>query len=548
MSKSSKLNHSDDDEKVLEQFDKLTSSGAIYINDSDDDVFVLDDDASMLNAIDEALKEADIANQSQKQPSSQHQPSPQPQKSTPQQQQQPQPPQEQPSGFRLRNITLNEVLDQASSADEHSIGDLPFPEGAVRLTRMLGEKEDRNSFFTFRDLIQPDKLRKALLTTYVLDMEWMMPHFNPQTKLVIVKSYNPKSEARGAFQSDNGRVTIVHPEFGKQRYPIMHSKIMLLFYDNYVRFVASSANLIEIDWTILQNIVFIQDVRLDPSRNFAPTEFGTTLTQALHDLSVPEQVVAQISHMDLSRVAVHIVTSVPTVEGRSKFHADAYGLVRLSQIGRRLRQQRTGIHGTGVLNPMNTELYCYGSSMGRLTNKFLCDFFCSAVGVTWSELQQRSGNRATIRNIAQRVKVGFHTNTQGNTNKFGPSSRVCIKFNPDFFYADTYPVSTLHKIEPAVSDTLVHAKIVLMRTGSDCSNGWMYLGSHNFTTGAWGHMRNAGRNRFFVNNYEFGVIIPNVHFETMFGRDSVTWNGSRIPLPFKLAWSRYNDSDIPCLG
>ncbi|KAJ2084038.1 hypothetical protein H4R24_000387 [Coemansia sp. RSA 988] len=546
MSKSTKKNHSDDEERELEQFDKLTCSGAIYIDDSDDDVYVLDDDAKMLNLIDEVLRESDIANQSQKHLSSQQQSPPQQQKST--LQQQPQPLQEQPDGFRLRNTPLNEVLHQVTSTQEHSISDLPYPDGVVRLTHMMGEKEDRNSCLTFRDLIQPDKLRKALLTTFVLDMEWMMPHFNPKTKLVIVKSYNPKCEACGASQSDSGRVTIVHPEFGKQRYPIMHSKIMLLFYDNYVRFVASSANLIEIDWSILQNIVFIQDVRLDPKKNFAPTEFGTTLTQALRDLSAPEQVVSQIIHMDLSRVAVHIVTSVPTVEGRSKFHADAYGLVRLSQIGRQLRQQRNGANGADVLDPMNTEVFCYGSSMGRLTNKFLCDFFCSAMGVSWNELQQKSGNRATIRNIAQRVKVGFHTNNQGNTNKFGPSSRVCIKFNPDFFYADTYPVSTLHKIEPAVSDTLVHAKVVLMRTGSDRLHGWMYLGSHNFTPGAWGHMRNTGRSRFFVNNYEFGVILPGVHFETMFGRDSVTWNGARIPLPFKLAWSRYNDSDIPCLG
>ncbi|PIA13368.1 hypothetical protein COEREDRAFT_83546, partial [Coemansia reversa NRRL 1564] len=214
----------------------------------------------------------------------------------------------------------------------------------------------------------------------------------------------------------------------------MHSKLMLLFYDNYVRFVASSANLFEIDWLILQNIVFIQDIPLNLNRQFAPTEFGTTLTQALRDLSVPEQVVANIIHMDLSRVAVHIVTSVPTISTRSKFHADAYGLVKLSQIARRLQQQNANIYDNSIKDPMNTELYCYGSSMGRLTNKFLSDFFCSAMGVSWSELQQKLGNRATISNIAQRVKVGFHTNYQGDTNKFGASSRVCIKFKPDFFY------------------------------------------------------------------------------------------------------------------
>ncbi|KAJ2751758.1 hypothetical protein IWQ56_006834, partial [Coemansia nantahalensis] len=145
---------------------------------------------------------------------------------------------------------------------------LPHPEGVVRLTQLAGEKRDRNTWYTFRDVVQPEALRKAVVTTFVLDMGWLRAQLGAGTKLVVVKSYSPGAEPRGVFQADGGRVTVVHPEFGAQRFPIMHSKIMLLFYDSYVRFVASSANLIEIDWSVLGNIVFIQDVPLDPRREF----------------------------------------------------------------------------------------------------------------------------------------------------------------------------------------------------------------------------------------------------------------------------------------
>ncbi|KAJ1720481.1 hypothetical protein LPJ61_006153, partial [Coemansia biformis] len=130
----------------------------------------------------------------------------------------------------------------------------------------MGEKKDGNTWYTFQDVVQPATLRKALMTTFVLDMQWLRANLGQDTKLVVVESYNPTKEPQGIFQSEGGRVTVVHPEFAKQRYPIMHSKVMLLFYDSYVRFVASSANLIEIDWTILGNIVFIQDVPFDAGK------------------------------------------------------------------------------------------------------------------------------------------------------------------------------------------------------------------------------------------------------------------------------------------
>ncbi|KAJ2820145.1 hypothetical protein IWW50_005175, partial [Coemansia erecta] len=365
-------------------------------------------------------------------------------------------------------------IDNAARQPEFQQDDLeklPFPKGTVKLTHMLGEKKS-GDYFTFTDVIQPDKLRKALLTAFVLDMEWLKPHFRADTKLVIVRSYDPNSEHQGVLQSADGMTTIVNPEFGGVKYPIMHSKIMLLFYDNYVRFVASSANLIEIDWTRMQNIVFIQDIRLDVSQVFKPTEFGATLAQALRDLSVPEQVTKQLDHMDMSRVEVHIVTSVPTTRERKKYHASAYGMARLAQVTRQLRRESPVLRDIDLTE---TDICCYGSSMGKLTDAYLRDFYCCAMGMTWGEIE--------------------------------------------------------------LPRTLVHAKVILMRAGPERRHGWMYVGSHNFSPGAWGRLKRHQLGLAFVNNYEFGVVIPNMHYETVFGHDSVSRRGARIPLPFKLAWT-----------
>ncbi|KAJ2406935.1 hypothetical protein GGF41_006850, partial [Coemansia sp. RSA 2531] len=274
------------------------------------------------------------------------------------------------------------------TAVRQSLSTLPFPDGVVRLTRMVGEKENLTEAVTLADIVQRDKLRKALLSTYVLDLDWLLPHFDSSTKLVIVKSYNPN--------------------------------VMLLFYDDYVRFVASSANLFDIDWTLLQNIVFIQDLPYTPTLS-AATEFGDTLAGSLRDISVPEAVVQQLRYVDFSRVKIHIVTSVPSAAGRSKFHADSYGLNRLSEVARAIRDPELDEREL-----YDTTLYCYGSSMGRLTSSYLRNFYASALGSTPAIIQRDGGLSPT--DIERNVKVGFHTLAQGQKNVNGPLPQQCIKF------------------------------------------------------------------------------------------------------------------------
>ncbi|KAJ2897155.1 hypothetical protein IWW38_001811 [Coemansia aciculifera] len=435
-----------------------------------------------------------------------------------------------------------ELRETAAVRKRQSTVILPFPDGVVRLTHMAGEKENLDQAMTLSDILQPTALRKALLSTFVLDLEWLLTHFERSTKLVVVKSYDPKLEQCGVYQSEDRRVTLVNPEFSpKQAYPIMHSKIMLLFYDTYVRFVVSSANLYQDDWTLIQNIVFIQDLPYTPSVVSADTCFGSTLEGALRDISVPEPVVEQLRYINFTRVKVHIVTSVPSAEGRSQFHAESYGLDRLARVTQMIRDQELD-----KKEVYDVTLYCYGSSMGRLNSSYLRSFYASAVGSTPSIIQHQGGLSSS--DIETKVRVGFHTLAQGENNIHGPAIQQSFKFQPEYYSDPTFPRYALRKIESKVPNTLVHAKVILARLNATRQErGWMYLGSHNFTPGAWGYKRAYGK-PCFVNNYEFGVVLPHVHFESMFGRDTMTWNGSKVPLPFRLAWSEYERDEMPLVG
>ncbi|KAJ1729951.1 hypothetical protein LPJ72_004704 [Coemansia sp. Benny D160-2] len=474
------------------------------------------------------------------------------------------------------DLVLDEEEDKAAAAAaEPSSGNADnkegpeFPDGTVRLTHVLGEPQDTSKYYSLTDLLQPSKLRKALLTTYVFDVEWLLMHTGLSTKLVIVKSYSPSEEQTGVYQSEDGRITFVNPVFGVQKYPVMHSKIMLLFYDDYVRFVALSANLIEIDWTVLANIMYIQDfpyksgTQLDQNYSGSNGQnsqqhglpFCESLKAALRDMDVPEQVVKQMDGIDMSRARVHVVTTVPTSRIRLKGkHADSYGISRLGSIAQAMRRESK----VSDSEWFDTKLFCYGSSLSRLDAKYLDSFYKYVLNKTISlpgslcmSLGYSGEEAYTSHVIHQNIAVGFHTLDQTNTNKYGAIPKSCIMFPSDAYFSSEYPSFALHKISPKVPDVLVHAKIILARHGE--SSGWMYLGSHNFTRGAWGTIgggRFGGSSQYY-NNYEFGIVLPDVQYKNHSaagGRTVVVWNGAEIPVPFEPSpWTRYGEADMPSI-
>ncbi|KAJ2636384.1 hypothetical protein GGF40_003035 [Coemansia sp. RSA 1286] len=426
---------------------------------------------------------------------------------------------------------------------------LQYPDGVVRLTRMVDSPLSPD-VVTLDQLIRKPEVEKVLVTSFVLDMDWLLRHFNETTKVVVVAHSNNREEKPGVYTSESGRVMVIRPSFNGLQWSIMHSKIMLLFCKGYMRLVVSSANFFSIDWTVLQNIVFIQDF---PLLENAPQgcEFGRELVGALRDLQVPEQVIEQVRKVDFSSARARIVTSVPSKLPLERKHLKAYGLARLHQVAGEMRRK---INPVKANTWFDTTLYCYGSSMGKLTSGYLCDLYLCALGSSLSEYRRKTNrdDAATQAAISQNVNIGFHTQDQANQNRFGDVPRECIKFRSTLYFDETYMSSRLHKVTPVVDRVLMHAKVMVARYGeTNKENGWLYLGSHNCTPAAWGYVdttRNATTRIKYLNNFEFGVVLPEVTFESMFGRDTVTWNGAKVPLPFKLKWEPYGQMDLPCMN
>ncbi|KAJ1900498.1 hypothetical protein LPJ66_001430 [Kickxella alabastrina] len=411
---------------------------------------------------------------------------------------------------------------------------------------MRGVPNKSEESLSLSDILCDDNgslLQHALMTGFIVDEGWLLGHFSSQTSLTLIS--NKTINARPADQ----RIIRVFPELPRPQVQIIHTKIMLLFFPGFVRFVVSSANLAEDDWSVLQNIVFVQDFMRDPSLVFPANDFSMSLAYALHDLSVPFEIIGWMNNVDFSTATAQIVTSVPTGGQRMNMNMAEYGMERLAVVIKNIKKLNTTLLDY-EFTP-DARMYCVGSSLGPLDHRWLRDIYLCAHGINPRNHRDTLWKNTVPDNLID-IAVAFHTQKQVDRCRYDIDCSQYIYARPETFNAREFPQSHMFCVQPHFSRTIVHAKVILTRVGEDQTCGWMYLGSHNFTPGAWGRLRVKSGEDIYVNNYEFGLVLNNMGFVDQLdqngnkdGRASVSWRGEPLVLPFKYMWQPFERDDVP---
>ncbi|KAJ2705688.1 hypothetical protein H4R19_005092, partial [Coemansia spiralis] len=377
------------------------------------------------------------------------------------------------------------------------------------------------------EILDAERLGTALLTTFRVDGDWLLSHIPRTTALTVIADRHKSLDAAAA----SGRLALIRPEMAVPGVQIMHTKLMVLFYAAHMRLVVTTANLLEDEWTMVQNMLFVQDFTLDPSTVFAANEFSHSLAFALHDLSVPHDIVGRLNNVDFSAAAARIVTTVPTGGPGAQRNMDSYGMLRLADV---LRDSQRGCCADSSAFEPDARLLCAGSSLGKLDAMWLRDLYLCAHGVDPQPLPLWQRQKMAPDDLVD-VAVGFHTQAQADGCRFGPACGRHIMARREVYEAPAFPRGSLFRIEPRVCGALVHAKAIVARTGAAQRTGWLYIGSHNCTPAAWGRLCYEGEPYF--NNYELGVVLPNVEYSGPLPAAShPRWNGDAVPLPFTLNW------------
>lgn len=137
-----------------------------------------------------------------------------------------------------------------------------YEHGAVRLTGTSPSRALAGHYITFEEIVRDTAdASVCFLSSYVIDQEWLWPHFANVPRVVAFLD-NERSSSRGhdrkTFRTGCGRAherTLVFPIFPSfPKWGTMHVKFIIIVRPASLRLAISSANLVPYDYDSVQNV------------------------------------------------------------------------------------------------------------------------------------------------------------------------------------------------------------------------------------------------------------------------------------------------------
>ncbi|KAI9295265.1 phospholipase D/nuclease [Neoconidiobolus thromboides FSU 785] len=410
--------------------------------------------------------------------------------------------------------------EKVLSSDDDSIKEIrciyrpSYLDGKFSLTYL----QYHNDGVKFEDLVNKNHLQKGLFSSYAMDTGWLLSKL-PKVCSKIFVIHKPKS--RGEVGNLDKQTLIVTP---KLYFGVMHAKLMLLYYPTFLRVVIGSANLVDFDWNLIENIVFIQDFpklnRVDGMKNSEAkaginnndsnldTLFLKDLKEFLVSLHVPKNVYSTLDEYDFSLVKVSLITSCPfpkkTNQGYKHLVDKIHQHFKVDSIieGDVMYQTSSiGTLTTKFINGFLAQLY------PNATNSDLKVIFPSSETVATSLLGTQGGgtiffNFKKYEECKQSIKKYFYDSISLRVGSLSHCKTIYGTLKLSKQSGSNVVKAERDEASGAKSDDDENEGF---KTGS-----WFYCGSHNFTNAAWGNttsVKDQGEKLIKTTNYELGVVV-----------------------------------------
>ncbi|KAJ7728076.1 hypothetical protein B0H16DRAFT_244988 [Mycena metata] len=510
-----------------------------------------------------------------------------------------------------KRALLDTTAAQTSSTRS---GRRTFPDGNLLRVDTMHATKAETPGIRLGGVVGPrEELAFAILSTFIVNAEWLYSFFDPATPVVLVTD-----PAMSGGDPDAWRPALknIFPNWVRVCPPLtggrgcMHMKYMLLFAKSgALRIVIGSANLIPQEWRHIENYVFIQDfppatggvetVKLRAGETLSEA-FPAVLVAALRATGVEEALVAltRLGHTSLplptlvpsadtakagtkltalergwdwSRVRVALVSTVP---GKWEGWAGQRGVLRTGQT-RLLRavqvlgcsvddwgseskgnaKAKTGewetrkSKGKGKENveEYELELDYLTSSIGTYSVPWIAVFrLCAAGRMQALRAYLDRGQKRIPAQGPTRVIYPTLATIRGTVlGEAGASSISCLPHQwvkIAALIADPMTGLEMRDARSRSGGVGMHTKMILgtlrhssaqdddpknetegegeTRRESDVEinyapgkpvrslHAWFYVGSHNFSVGAWGALSGSGFNPVLnVVNYELGIVL-----------------------------------------
>jgi len=196
---------------------------------------------------------------------------------------------------------------------------LQYPRGAIK--RTWAHKHPRSNDIKIEEVLQTNDLTIAVLSAFQWDTKWVLTKINPN-KIKQIWFMNAKEDwlrKKMLDELEDSGIKNLKPHFPPMDGQIfsMHSKLMLLVHDDYLRVVVPTANMMNADWgetntdakgvswqpAVMENTAFLIDIPRRaggaPAVN-AETAFGKELVHFLRAQEAPRNVIDGVLKFDFS--------------------------------------------------------------------------------------------------------------------------------------------------------------------------------------------------------------------------------------------------------
>ncbi|GAA5951148.1 hypothetical protein JCM3765_002399 [Sporobolomyces pararoseus] len=416
---------------------------------------------------------------------------------------------------------------------------------------------------SFPSLIgSPSTLVGSIMSSYVWDLSWVLNHFPSNlcrdVPILLIMPRPKGDDEKESFTKISGKwdfegmgidsnlreVYRSIPRTSQEvQYGCMHTKFLVFFHDDYCRIVIPSANAIEYDWSLIDNAFYVQDFPLlkqEPSKDSSPwdnptlNQFSSNFITVVNKLGANKAFLSLFKPFDFSKSSeIRLVHSIQGKYTTPESFDKGGGLASLSKSVSSLKFH----HSEG--NNNNWEVEVTGSSISRYPPTWLIQFLSACQGLhptsyfTHSILRPNSktsplypfkptppprGQSYDFSKLP--LKIIFPTREEILSSYGGVEGGGTIFFPRARWNERSFPKSLLYKGKSKRYRTPAHTKMILashkvenIKEGSNNGTiyeGYIYVGSHNFTTSAWGQLQDgqSGVKQLLVNNYELGVILP----------------------------------------
>lgn len=339
-----------------------------------------------------------------------------------------------------------------------------------------------------------------LLSSFCIEDDWINTWIPSDIPLCFIRPRTEELPKHVTHVQASSKIMYVFPPM--RDFGCMHVKLIVLWYPDRIRVIIPSANLIELDWTDMENIVFIQDF---PKGQHISTPFDQVLCEMLSSMKVPNQVILKFKEYDFSQALGQLVYSRPVSETR--------GLLTLKQIVKDMKTDFT-----------LAKIACQGSSLGRMTPSWVKSFVAHCKGK----------DSVNDQGVFSLIYPSLETIVNSRLGPLGGGS-----FFLKESFVNPYLNSILRECKSVNRGGLMHSKIILCHlpeldvtdhvyiTRSSDVLGYMYCGSHNTTPSAWGFWT---KNGLMMNNWELGIVVR-------LGRQ-----GDKFRVPFEYPAKSYHNT------